>query len=137
MNKKVLFVDDENFALELIRRKIVRSSIQALYADSAEKALKLLDLDPDIGIIVSDLNMEGMNGFELLRRVKGQYPDVIRIVLTAHYGRYYAKRALEDEGVDFFLNKPINCSYKLIPILEALIEEGIEGAEVWDEDAIF
>jgi len=85
MNKKrtVLFVDDEPMILNGLRRMLhpLQPNWTMLFADSAAKALELLD-EQEITVVISDMRMPGMNGFELLKIICRQWPQVIRVMLT-------------------------------------------------------
>jgi CheY-like chemotaxis protein len=82
---KVLFVDDEPSILAGIRRLLLRQPYEVLVAGSAAEALALLERE-DIAAVVTDQQMPGMCGLELLSRVRLRYPHVARIVLTGDPG---------------------------------------------------
>lgn len=73
----MLVVDDSRFVrASLVRALVSRFRIQQ--AESGERAWELLLLDPSIGAVLSDLNMPGVDGFELLRRVRGSMLERVR-----------------------------------------------------------
>ncbi|MEO8223695.1 MAG: response regulator [Gammaproteobacteria bacterium] len=83
--KHILFVDDETRILDGLRR-LLRSrqhEWQMSFVESGPAALELMARTP-IDVIVSDMRMPGMDGAELLTRVKAEYPRTIRIVLSGH-----------------------------------------------------
>ena len=79
------------------------------FAASAEEALDLLNkgVEPEIMLILSDINMPGMSGIELLKRSKERWPDLSVAMITA-YGDEETLRDAMDGGASNFLNKPIN-----------------------------
>ncbi len=83
MKKQILFVDDEIDLLQGLRRMLrgMRNVWSMSFASSGEEALNLM-ADIDIDVIVSDLQMPGMDGIELLRTIREQHPNCIRIVLS-------------------------------------------------------
>jgi len=84
MNKKtILFVDDEPMILSGLRRMLhpLRNRWTMLFADSAAVALALL-AEQEVSVLVSDMRMPGINGFELLKIVCKQHPQIIRVMLT-------------------------------------------------------
>jgi len=101
---KVLLVDDEE---EFVKTMSERMGLQDLDADIAlngEQALQAIEDDtPDV--IVLDLKMPGMDGMEVLRRVKKAYPDVEVIMLTGH-GSEKDEEEARRLGAYEYLQKP-------------------------------
>jgi DNA-binding NarL/FixJ family response regulator len=93
--RRILFVDDESgilFGLKNLLRK-QRHRWEMVFAEGAEAALELLDASP-FDVIVSDMRMPGMDGPELLGRVKERHPHVVRLILSGHADREAIQRAL-------------------------------------------
>lgn len=83
--KRILFVDDEPDilqSLEDLLRKY-RREMEMVFAGSGEAALEKLH-KAEFDVVVSDMRMPGMDGATLLQKVKDNYPDVIRIILSGH-----------------------------------------------------
>ena len=110
---KVVVVDDERDVQALFeqrfRREIRQGQIDLHFAFSGEEALKLLEDRgiADIVLILSDINMPGMNGLELLKAIKSRYPHLKVFMVTAYADEATHKRALES-GCDDYLTKPID-----------------------------
>jgi len=126
---KVLIVDDEP-DVELLFRQRFRQELRdhAMdfhFAFSAESALAFLKgLSPfDVVLLLSDINMPGMNGLELLRLVKTDYPDLKVIMVTA-YGDEANHQAAMNYGADDFITKPVD--FRLLKERMAML--GSEGA---------
>ena len=83
--RRVLFVDDEPRFLEGLRRMLrpQRHEWELAFAPSGGAALALMEASP-FDVIVTDLRMPGMDGAALLARVREEYPQVVRIVLSSH-----------------------------------------------------
>lgn len=81
MNKSILFVDDEKPILKAIRRMFLGSNYAVFFAESALDALNILSKNT-IDLIVSDLKMPEMGGYELLSKVMIMYPSTIRVILS-------------------------------------------------------
>jgi DNA-binding NarL/FixJ family response regulator len=81
-----LVVDDEAHACAALQRVLHLQGLETLVATSAEEALQLLGEHGDlrIGVVISDLCMPGMDGAEFLQRVRREWPDVGRIMLTGN-----------------------------------------------------
>ena len=85
MTIRILFVDDEPLILSGLRRMLrpYHKEWDMTFVDSGEKALATLDEDP-FDLVISDVRMPGMDGIELLARVRDSHPDLIRIILSGH-----------------------------------------------------
>jgi len=79
----ILCVDDEESILHSLKRLLRKESYRMLTASSGEEGLDLLSGN-EVHLVLSDQRMPGMNGTEFLAKVKENYPDTIRIVLTGY-----------------------------------------------------
>jgi CheY-like chemotaxis protein len=113
MTVSILTVDDEADIVELFRqhfRREVRQGFYALhFADSAEEALQMLadGIRPQLIVILSDINMPGMDGLSLLREVKKSRPEMPVMMVTA-YGDDERRRRARELGAAEFLTKPVD-----------------------------
>jgi CheY-like chemotaxis protein len=110
----ILVVDDEPDVELLFRqqfRRDLRDGRFAMeFAQSAQGALQCItecDTDTSLILILSDINMPGMSGLDLLPRAKAVRPDVPVIMITA-YGDTDTRRKALANGADAFLTKPID-----------------------------
>lgn len=110
---KLLVVDDEQDIELLFRQRLRRllkeGLIEIKFAFSGEEAINYLNEleQPDIALILSDINMPGMSGFELLQRVKAKFPDLKVMMITA-YGDDEHQTKARSLGADDFLSKPLD-----------------------------
>ena len=104
-NDTILLVDDEPLVLSALIRALRDTSYHVLTATSGSKALALMETTI-IKVIVSDEQMEGMRGSELLAEVQRRFPHTIRILLTGQTTPEAALRAVNDGGIYRFLTKP-------------------------------
>jgi CheY-like chemotaxis protein len=79
----ILCVDDEANVLSALRRVLRRENYRVLTAGGGEEALALLEKE-DVRLVMSDQRMPGMNGTELMAKVKERHPDVIRVILSGY-----------------------------------------------------
>ncbi len=113
MSVSILVVDDEADVAELFRQQFRREVRQGRYvihfAQSAEEALgKLGDgIQPELIVLLSDINMPGMDGLGLLRRVKEQHVGLPVIMVTA-YGDDERRRKAAEFGAREFVTKPVD-----------------------------
>ena len=79
------------------------------FANSGEAALQQLaeDIEPELIVLLSDINMPGMSGLELLPKARASRPDVPIIMITA-YGDAETKRRALEGGAEALLTKPID-----------------------------
>ncbi len=78
----VLLVDDDARVLSALRRALRREAYDLEVAGNAARALERLAIDPPIALVISDYKMPGMNGIELLTRVRSRHPETARILLS-------------------------------------------------------
>jgi CheY-like chemotaxis protein len=113
MNMLILVVDDEPDVEVLFRQQFRRDlrtgRFTMEFAQSANMALqRITDAgDRSLILILSDINMPGMSGLELLRKAKAMRPDVPIIMITA-YGDAETKRKALEDGAEALLTKPID-----------------------------
>ena len=113
MSVSILVVDDEPDVAELFRQRFRREARQGTYvmhfAGSGEAALeKLADgIEPTLIVILSDINMPGMDGLALLREIKQRRPDLPVMMVTA-YGDDERRRIARELGASDFLTKPVD-----------------------------
>ena len=111
---KVLVVDDEKDMQSLFqqrfRKEIRDHKVEFAFAESGEEALIFLSQhDHEAVLILSDINMPGMSGFDLLRQIKQKHqaPPPIVMMITAYGDKENYNMAI-DLGADDFLTKPID-----------------------------
>jgi CheY-like chemotaxis protein len=112
----ILVVDDEPDVAEMFRQRFRREARQGTYvlhfAASGEEALdKLADgVRPELIVILSDINMPGMDGLSLLREIKTRRPDLPVMMVTA-YGDEERRRQATEAGALQFLSKPVDFDF--------------------------
>ena len=116
MTVSILVVDDESDVADLFRQRFRSEVRQGTYtmhfANSGEDALeKLADgIEPTLIVILSDINMPGMDGLTLLRKVKVNQPDMPVMMVTA-YGDDERRRRADELGASEFLTKPVDFDF--------------------------
>jgi len=101
----LLLVDDEANVLSALKRLLRRDGYKILTAASAEEGLELLARHK-VGVLLSDQRMPGMNGTELLSRVKVMYPNIIRMILSGYTDVNSITESINRGEVYKFLTKP-------------------------------
>ena len=138
MAEKILLVDDEPNVLDGYRRTLGREFTLET-AVGGQEALALMEKAP-YAVVVSDMRMPGMDGVQLLSRVKTQSPDTIRVMLTGHADMETAINAINEGSIFRFLNKPATkdmmaktltsalVQYRLVTAEKQLLEQTLSGA---------
>jgi CheY-like chemotaxis protein len=128
MSTYILVVDDEadveNLFRQQFRRDIRSGRFVMEFATSAPEALERAKtmMDPSLSLILSDINMPGMSGLEMLPKVKAARPNVPVIMITA-YGDEATKKKATELGAAGLLTKPIDFG-----LLRGEIDQRLEQA---------
>lgn len=116
----VLLVDDEKNILRALQRLLVDEDFPVFTASSGEEGLVMLGSGLNIGLIVSDQRMPGMNGSEFLSLSRELVPDALRILLTGYSDMEATIDAINRGGAYRYVTKPWNDEELLQTIREAL-----------------
>lgn len=117
---RILCIDDEPRVLDGLRRHLERQ-YEVLVADTPEKAFDILRRKR-IDLVICDHKMPQMTGVELLGRVKDEYPETLRFLLTGYADLDVAVAAINEGGVHRFITKPCNNEE-----LKLIIRDALEG----------
>lgn len=123
---KILVVEDDLSLKTLFCRTLTRNNYQALEAENAEKALDILDKE-SVDLIITDVMMPGMNGFEFIRQLRDAMIEVPVLVITA-------KSDITDKqtgflaGADDYMVKPIDI-HEMILRVNALLRRAKSVSE--------
>jgi CheY-like chemotaxis protein len=113
MSASIIVVDDEPDVAEMFRQRFRREAREGTYvmhfAASGEEALELLGggIEPGVIVILSDINMPGMDGLQLLGKIKERFPGLPVMMVTA-YGDDERRRRAGELGASDFLTKPVD-----------------------------
>jgi len=117
MQEKILIVDDDPNILHGYQRSL-RKRFDLTTALDGPSALSKIELDGPFAVVVSDMRMPGMDGLELLMRLKSLQPDTVRIMLTGNADQKTAVDAVNQGEVFRFLTKPCD-SHNLASAIDA------------------
>ena len=106
MKPSILIVDDEKDTRDFMARAL-EDRYHVTTAPDAEQAMKALEADPSIVLMLSDVRMPGADGLQLLKAAKAKYPKLICILLTA-FGTIEQAVSATKDGAEDFLMKPID-----------------------------
>ena len=122
MAVKALIVEDET-DLRLMTRMILESrpGYDVLEAESGEEALAMLDQQSDVDLVLLDIRLPDMEGWDILQRLteQGRFPDLPVVMVSAHSTPSTAERAIR-EGVKAYVTKPFTSEELFEAIRRAL-----------------
>ncbi len=128
---KILVVDDEPdlepLILQRMRRNIRAGRYAFVFAHNGVEALEVLQRDPDIDMVVSDINMPQMDGLTLLEQIPKVDPNIRSIIVSA-YGDMRNIRTAMNRGAFDFVTKPLD-----FEDLQITIERTLTHMEEWKE----
>lgn len=128
MAEKVLLVDDDANVLSGFRR-ILSREFHMETALGGEQALQLIAQNGPYAVVVSDMRMPGMDGIELLSKVKSESPNTVRVMLTGNADLDTAIDAINEGAIFRFLNKPCSKEMMAKTLTAALIQYRLVTAE--------
>lgn len=112
---KILVVDDEEMMRSLLTKILSREGYQIVTATDGVHALEIMQ-EQEVNLVISDMKMPRMNGFELLKHIKNDSPDIGVIIMTAYGDTYTVKDALL-LGADEYITKPFK-SFEISLVVE-------------------
>lgn len=104
---EVLYVDDEEINLQIFELNL-KTKYKIHTALSGIKAIRILESNPEISIVVSDMKMPIMNGIEFIKLAKEQYPVVVFYILTGFEITKEIQEALNAGLIQKYFRKPFN-----------------------------
>jgi response regulator RpfG family c-di-GMP phosphodiesterase len=128
MNAKILFVDDEPNVLSGFQRKM-RNSFPLDIALSGEQGLAMMQAQGPFAVIVSDMQMPGMNGLEFLAKVEARAPETVRMMLTGNADQKTAVDAVNRGHIFRFMTKPCEPEVLAEMLKAGLKQYGLVTAE--------
>ena len=137
----VLFVDDDPLVLSGVKRSLRDMPFETLIAKSGEEALEILR-QRRIDVLVSDIDMPGMSGIDLVRRVRREHPSMLRMLITGAITMDRTLLAINEGEVQRFFVKPFDLELfrrtmsACADRIERLRREGEEEARVARRDEL-
>jgi len=104
---KILFVEDEPDLLNIISDTLNKLGANFITANNGKEGLKALEENPDVDLVVTDINMPIMNGLDMIGEIRKKGNNVTAVIMSAHSEPEYLKRAKELNITDYIL-KPFD-----------------------------
>lgn len=127
---KILIVDDEKdvelLFLQKFRKEIKSGELELVFAFSGDEALDLLSQSdpPTVVYVFSDINMPGMTGLDLLKKLKVKYPNLMVSMISAYGDEENYNKAMASGAKEFF-TKPIDFTTLKKEIVELLSNKSL------------
>jgi CheY-like chemotaxis protein len=116
---RILYVDDEIINLELLQLTFM-DELEVLTANSAREGLEILEMNPDIQVVISDLKMPVMNGLDFIKQVKQKSMERVCMLLTGFVESEVMLEGFNKELIFRYLMKPWRKDELMDAILEAI-----------------
>lgn len=120
MQHSILIVEDEKIVREGLARALSRT-YKTYQASNGKEAVDMINMNSDIQVIVSDLKMPEVDGFEMLEKIRSRDKKIDVIFVTAFFSIESAVKAIKNGAFDF-LTKPVD-----LRKLESTINNAIES----------
>lgn len=102
--KRILVVDDQESMREMLSELLQMMGYETRAVEGGEQALQSLQ-EAATDLVITDLNMPGMDGMELMKRIKTLHPGLPVIIITG-YGTFNTERQVLSSGADGYIPKP-------------------------------
>jgi len=120
---KILVVDDEEIVLKSCRKILEGGGYEVFTALSGQEAFDLLKSEP-FDIVITDIKMPGIDGMEVLEKVKEEYPDILVIIITGYSTVQSAVQAMKLGAFDY-IPKPFTPDEVLVVVEKALEKKSL------------
>ncbi len=126
MKRRILIVEDDEIFLRPLQRTLEVAGYDVMVAPSGEEALDALKGD-DVDLVLTDKRLPGMDGVDLVRRVRAEHPDLAVVVMTA-YGTIESAVEAVRLGAADYLVKPLESAELLIVVRHAIEFQELRAA---------
>ncbi len=127
----ILIVDDDKSLLDIFKTHLLSEGYRCETAANVESALELINKIP-FDIMITDIKMPGLTGFELTEKAKKIRPDMAVIIMTAYIEEFSYDDAIE-AGASDFIKKPFTVKDLIVRIHHVILQEKIRAMSVTDE----
>ena len=124
MTRKILIVDDDTAFSLMLKSRLEASELPALTAQSGAEALQLLKTGAEIDIMLLDIWLPGINGIELLEKVRAGYPEITVFMVSGHGTDETMLKSMKTGAAGYF-SKPLNTA----ELISSLMNSRLKAAE--------
>ncbi len=105
--KTILLAEDDDISYRYINEVLSKTKVKLLWAKNGKEALDILHKNPDIDMLLTDIHMPILNGYELIKRARTTYPN-LKVIVQAAYRMSDGKEKSYEAGCDDYIAKPIS-----------------------------
>ncbi len=125
----ILIVDDEEMVVRSLESLLVlETSYRVLTSCTPSEALRVVEEEPSIGVVVADFMMPEMDGISFLKETRRLHPEATRILLTGYADTENAIEAINEVGLYYYLEKPWNVEH-----FKLIVRNGFERSSLFNE----
>lgn len=124
MQGKILFIDDQRDFLNLIQLKLSKEPYECFFITDPKEISKIME-NHEIDVVVTDINMPSQNGIVLLKHMRENYPNVVRVAMSGIVQINNIISAINDGGIYKYITKP----WKSDKDGKKIIEDALEYAK--------
>ncbi|HJX60353.1 MAG TPA: response regulator, partial [Thermodesulfobacteriota bacterium] len=121
--ERILIVDDETIILDMVASYVGHIGFEAMTAKNGREALERLRNEP-FTILITDIKMPEMDGFELMKTVRAEFPDIHIIAMTGH-GVSYTFTDVVESGATDYVSKPFSLDEMRAKLNRVVRERGL------------
>ncbi|HIJ67936.1 MAG TPA: response regulator [Deltaproteobacteria bacterium] len=125
----LLVIDDEELVVKTLKEFLRKEGYEVFGALSGRAGLEIIE-HHKVDVLITDVNMAGMDGIEVLQRAKHLYQDIEGILVTGHKDEQFAIRAVRAEAFDY-ISKPIDLNVLLFSIKKAIERIGLNRSRLY------
>lgn len=119
MSPKILIVDDEQCVLEMTKYLFKMKKYTVVTAMDGDEALEAVRKE-NFDIVLLDIKMPGINGIEVLKRMKGMHPHLPVVIITVYYDQSSALRSVIENEADGCIRKPFDIENLMMTVEKVL-----------------
>ncbi len=120
--KTILIAEDEDSNYLYLEAVLMKTGARLLWARNGQEAVNLCKENPDVTLVLMDLQMPHLNGYEARKEIKNLFPHIAQVAQTAFAMADDEKRAM-DAGFDAYISKPIRKN-NLLALVEQFLGSG-------------
>ena len=106
---KILIAEDDHSNYYFLFESLKDTGVEVIWSKDGEETMELFREHPDLNLVLMDINMPMINGYECTRQIKKERPDLAVIAQTA-YAMSGEREVSREAGCDDYLSKPIKVS---------------------------